>query len=89
MAFSLESERPATAAVIFHPFRAVLAWFADRRDRRARQKAFAHLLDLENAMLDDLGIDGSDVLAALEDPRLAGRTLTARRARRADDWLSP
>ena len=82
MAFSLESERPATAAVIFHPFRAVLAWFADRRDRRARQKAFAH-------MLDDLGIDRSDVLAALEDPRLAGRTLTARRARRADDWLSP
>ena len=88
MAFSLSSERPRVAAVTINPFRAVFAWLARARARHARQVALSHLLDLDAALLDDLGIERADVIAALADPRLDGRAFALRRAHRADDWLA-
>lgn len=88
MAFSLSSERPGVAAVTLNPVRALFAWLATARAEQRKRAALSKLLDFDAALLDDLGVDRSDVLAAIADPRQGGRSLAARRARRANDWIS-
>ena len=89
MAFSLESERPTAAAIPVNPLRALFAWIAEMHARHARRVALSQLLDLDAALLDDLGIDRQVVVEALQRPSAdAGRLLTARRARSSRDWLS-
>lgn len=89
MAYSLGSERPSVAAVTPNPVRALLAWIADQRAKHARRIALSRLLELDAAMLDDLGIDRQDVIEALRDPGVGvGQVLAAKRARSSYDWLS-
>ena len=88
MAFSLESERPSVVAFPVNPLRALFAWIVDARAKHARRVALSTLLEMDAAMLDDLGIDRQDVVEALRDPTVdAGRTLSAKRARSSRDWL--
>jgi uncharacterized protein YjiS (DUF1127 family) len=88
MAFSLESERPSAVALSIGPLRAFLSWIGERRAKHAQRVALSSLLDLDSSMLDDLGVNRQDVIEALQRPVEAGRTLHARRARAAQDWLS-
>lgn len=89
MAYSLGSERPSVAAVTLHPIRALLAWIADQRAKHARRVALSRLLELDAAMLDDLGIERQDVVEALRHPDArVGHALAAKRARASYDWLS-
>ena len=89
MAYSLSSERPDTAAASFvNPFRAFARWMAGARAKRAQRIALSTLLDYDGALLDDLGIDRGDVIAALQHPNpRTGAALAARRARASRDWL--
>jgi uncharacterized protein YjiS (DUF1127 family) len=86
---SLFDERPDEAASSFAPFKALAAWIGNFRAKHAQRVALSNLLDLEQSLLDDLGINREDVLEALSNPAArAGRDLAARRARRASDWLA-
>jgi uncharacterized protein YjiS (DUF1127 family) len=86
---SLFDERPDEAASSFAPFRAFAAWVGNLRARHAQRVALSNLLELDQSLLDDLGIDRQDVFEALSQPgRLAGSRLSARRARRARDWFA-
>jgi uncharacterized protein YjiS (DUF1127 family) len=91
MAFLLSSERPAVAAVTFNPVTGLFRWLAKARAERAQRLALANLLELDAALLDDLGIDRQDVIEAMhnDSPGTAGRTLSARRAASARNWLNP
>jgi uncharacterized protein YjiS (DUF1127 family) len=85
---SLFDERPDVAARPFHPLRTFAGWIANARARRARRVALSNLLDFDAALLEDLGINRSDVVEALQNPHdEAGRTLTRRRAESSRDWL--
>lgn len=90
MAYSLFGERPDTAAASSaNLFQAFARWVADARAKRAQHVALSNLLDYDDAMLSDLGVNRGDVLAALSHSRgRAGRTLSARRAQSSRDWLS-
>jgi uncharacterized protein YjiS (DUF1127 family) len=90
MAYSLFSERPDTAAASsLNPFLALARWVAEARAKHAQRVALSNLLDYDQALLNDLGIDRSDVISALQYPTArAGDALAARRARSSRDWLS-
>lgn len=83
MALSLPGERSLAAASSASPFVAFVRWIARAQAARTRRVALKALLDLDHARLNDLGISRDDVTAALAAPTLAGRTLTAARARNA------
>lgn len=90
MAFLLSSERPSVPAVPLNPFRAIFAWLSDQRAKRAQRAALTGLLDLDAALLKDLGIERHDVFEALRQPQAdAGKTLAARRAEASRNWPSP
>lgn len=89
MAYSLSSERLSVAAIRFNPARALMAWIGSLRARHAQRVALSNLLEFDAALLDDLGIERSDVVDALQNPaRNVGARLSARRARSARDWLA-
>lgn len=92
MAYSLlYGERPTVAAAESRSglVPTFVAWVAKVRARHTQRVALSNLLDLDAALLADLGIARSDVVEALDRPAgLAGKALTARRARSANDWLS-
>jgi uncharacterized protein YjiS (DUF1127 family) len=90
MAYSLFSERPDTAALSpVTPLQAFVRWFADARAKHAQRVALSNLLDYDDALLRDLGIQRDDVISALQYPsNRAGDALSARRARASRDWLS-
>ena len=83
MALSLSGERSPAAASSDNPFVAFTRWIAKAQAARTRRAALSALLDLDHAQLSDLGISRDDVTAAIATPSLAGRTLTAARARSA------
>jgi uncharacterized protein YjiS (DUF1127 family) len=86
---SLFDERPDVAASSFEPLKALFAWFGNLRAKHAQRVALSSLLDFDQALLDDLGIDRQDVVEALRHPHAsAAKSLTDRRARRASDWLT-
>jgi hypothetical protein len=86
---SLFDERPDVAAASSNPARAFFAWIGNLRAKHARRVALSNLLDYDNAMLDDLGIERSDIIDALQFPtQSAGARLHARRARNARYWLT-
>jgi uncharacterized protein YjiS (DUF1127 family) len=85
----LFSERPSAAAASANPFRAFAAWVAAVRAKRAQRVALANLLELDAALLDDLGIDRQDVINALQHPHAeAAHALTARREQTSRAWLA-
>jgi uncharacterized protein YjiS (DUF1127 family) len=90
MAYSLFGERPDTAAASsVNPFRAFALWIADARAKHARRVALSNLLDYDDAMLSDLGLNRDDVISALRYPsNRAGGALSARRAKASRDWLT-
>lgn len=90
MAYSLFSERPDTAAASpVTPLQALVRWFTDARAKHAQRVALSTLLDYDEALLKDLGINRDDVVLALQYPsHRVGNTLSARRAKAARDWLS-
>ena len=91
MAYSLLfSERPQVAGVAsINPLRALARWVADMRTRRAQRIALSSLLDLDAALLADMGISRHDVLEALRCPSMqAGQQLAARRAMASAAWLT-
>ncbi|HEY0918801.1 hypothetical protein [Devosia sp.] len=82
MAYLLAGERPARAPVPAHPLAGFFRWLAAVRTRRARRLALQDLLELDAALLADLGISREDVFAAMRHPpRDAGEALAACRAR--------
>ena len=86
---SLFDERPDEAASSFAPLKALYAWVENLRAKHAQRVALSNLLDFDQALLDDLGIDRHDVVEALSHPLgRAGHDLAARRARRSSDWLA-
>ena len=86
---SLFDERPDVAASSFEPFKALLAWLGNLRAKHAQRVALSNLLDFDQTLLDDLGIDRQDVVEALRHPHAsAAKSLAATRARRASDWLT-
>jgi uncharacterized protein YjiS (DUF1127 family) len=86
---SLFDERPDVAAASWNPARAFFAWVGNMRSKHAQRVALSNLLDLDGAMLDDLGIERADVIEALQYPtQSAGARLSARRARNARYWLT-
>lgn len=88
MAYSLSGERPAMAAVPTLPFSGFFAWLAKTKARRTQRVALAALLDFDDAMLDDLGINRQDVVDAIgHHPAGGGAFLHARRASRARSWF--
>jgi uncharacterized protein YjiS (DUF1127 family) len=90
MAFLLSSERPVVAAVTFNAVKGLLRWLGRVRAERAQRVALANLLELDAAMLDDLGIDRQDVIQAMNStPDAAGKTLATRRATSARNWRNP
>ncbi len=86
MAYLLTGGRSARAAA--HPFVTNFRhWLAAARTRRARRSALQNLLELDAALLDDLGISRADVFDAMRHPpRSAGEALAACRALRARHW---
>jgi uncharacterized protein YjiS (DUF1127 family) len=89
MAYSLSGERPAVAAVSTNPFVGFVTWLARTRAGRTRRIALASLLDFDDALLDDLGINRQDVVDALRHhpQEASGAMLHARRASRARSWF--
>ncbi len=87
MAYLLSSERPAVAAAQSNSIRTFLAWIAKVNAARARRRALVHLLEFDDAMLDDIGIRRSDLFDAMHSP-YAGQTLSQRRAAAARHWLN-
>jgi uncharacterized protein YjiS (DUF1127 family) len=86
---SLFDERPDVAASSFEPLRALFAWLGNWRAKHAQRVALSSLLDFDQALLDDLGIDRQDVVEALRRPHsTAAKSLAATRARRASEWLA-
>ncbi|MDB5585812.1 MAG: hypothetical protein JWP26_782 [Devosia sp.] len=88
MALVLSGERSSAAAVSNNPVRAVFAWFAKARAGQARRVALTNLLERDNHRLDDLGINRADLFEALRDDQRA-KSLAARRAASARNWLNP
>lgn len=89
MAYLLSGERPAHAAVTTNPFQGLVRWLARARTARAQRTALQNLLELDAALLDDLGINRHDVAEAMRNPpRSAGEALAARRALNARNWLN-
>jgi uncharacterized protein YjiS (DUF1127 family) len=86
---SLFDEQPVVAARPFHPLSAFAGWIAAARAKHAQRVALSNLLEFDAALLEDLGISRNDVVEALQHPHsIAGRTLAARRAESARDWLA-
>lgn len=84
MALSLYGERPSAAAMPVSPFAVFARWVAKAQAARTRRTALAALMDLDQARLDDLGLERQDVVAALRlNGTAAGRQLTAARAVKA------
>lgn len=88
MAYSLSSERPAVAAAQSNPIKAVFAFFAKRNADRAKRRTLGNLLELDDALLADIGVTRNDLYDAMHSPR-AGQTLNQRRAAAARNWLNP
>lgn len=85
MAYSLFGERPAAAAHTQSLFSSFRNWLEVTRRERAHRAAFKSLLELDEHLLDDVGVSRQDIVDAMERP-LAGRSLEAKRARRARAW---
>ncbi|HMQ58114.1 MAG TPA: DUF1127 domain-containing protein [Rhizobiaceae bacterium] len=47
---------------------AIRAWRARRREQREARDAFANLISLDDAILDDIGISRADVIWGLRQP---------------------
>ncbi len=91
MAYSLLfGERPLAPATSTKsgPLHMLFGWYANARERRVQRLALSALLELDAAMLEDLGIEREDIIEALHQPHRAGARLASRRAQRADHWLS-
>lgn len=88
MAYSLSSERPAVAAAQSNPILALFAMFAKFKANRAQRRVLGNLLELDDAMLRDIGVTRNDLYDAMHSPR-AGQTLSQRRAAAARNWLNP
>ena len=86
MAYSLTSERPAVAADSYNLFSAFANWLAKGKADRTQRVALTALLDFDESLLDDLGINRQDVVEAIRHPQ-GGATLTSRRATRARAWF--
>ncbi len=85
MALSLPGERSVAAGSRLTPIHGFFAWIAQVKANRARRTALRGLLDLDPAQLKDLGIDRSDIAAAIaaRNGRTPGMVLNAARARSA------
>ncbi len=88
MAFSLRGERPGVAAISFDPIALVRAWAAAVLARRARKAAVKSLMELDDHLLDDVGVERQDLFEALNQPSAVGSRLAARRAARSRAWLA-
>lgn len=87
MAYLLSRGRFMVAAHTPNPLAAVSAWLAKRRAQRLQRLALAALLELDVALLDDLGIDRLDLLDAMRtDAETGGAFLATRRAQRSENW---
>ena len=84
----LSGERPALAAALAHPLRAIGHWFAELKARRARRTALQSLLEFDQSRLDDLGIERQDLFEALHSPsQRPGMRLARKRAESSRNWL--
>lgn len=78
---------PTTPAPFFEEaFERIAAFAREHRARRRQRIALAHLLELDAARLDDLGINVHDVTEAMSAPRTGVLLLEDRRAQRATTW---
>lgn len=84
MAYPLFGERHSTAAFFVHPVRALLRWIGRIRARRAQRMSLARLLDLDPALLRDVGIERRDVIEAMELPHPHASSLFDARRRRLE-----
>jgi uncharacterized protein YjiS (DUF1127 family) len=82
MTLVIPGERPAAAAPVLAPLRALGRWLARGRARRAQRLALSSLLDLDAHRLADLGLNRGDLFDALRAEQEAARVLSERRARR-------
>ena len=89
MALVLSGERPSAAAASFNPLRALVRLFAIARAERAQRLALKSLLALDEARLDDLGINRGDLFDALHMAQRPTRLLAQRRAARTGDQPNP
>lgn len=90
MAYLLSGERPAVAAVSSNPLAVLARWFVKGRAARTQKLALNNLLELDEHRLEDLGINRQDLFDALNHaPQPTTRTLSARRASSARNWLNP
>ena len=85
MALSLPGERSIAAGSHASPIRALFAWLARAKANRTRRIALVSLMNLDAALLRDIGIDAQDVAEAMHarDGRTPGMVLNAARARNA------
>jgi uncharacterized protein YjiS (DUF1127 family) len=85
MALSLPGERSVAAGSHVNPIRALVTWFARATTNRRRRTPLESLLDLDAALLHDLGITAQDVAEAMaaRNGRTPGMVLNAARARNA------
>lgn len=89
MAYLLSSERPVAAATSASFLSGFYGWVVSLRKTRAQRVALVNLLELDDTRLADLGIERSDIHAAIRNPqRSAGALLSARRATSAKAWLN-
>ncbi len=86
MAYSLFGERPAMAAASHTPFAGFTRWLAARKAEQRRRAALTRLMELDDSLLDDLGVNRGDVLDAVRNPTTAGLRLARSRARTVDAW---
>jgi uncharacterized protein YjiS (DUF1127 family) len=66
-------------------FSSISAWHR----KSAQRRALRSLLQYDAHMLEDLGINRSDLFDAFDEPSWAAHGLDLRRARRATSWLPP
>lgn len=85
MALVLSGERSSAAAVSINPVRAVVAWFAKLRAKRAQRQALQNLLALDAHRLEDLGLNRGDLFDAMAAGERPTRLLTERRTRNLRD----
>ena len=80
---TVEFTTSTTSSFFEAAFETIARHVRSARTRRTQRIALLALMDMDAGRLDDLGLDASDVMAALAAPPPAGRILAARRAQRA------
>lgn len=85
MALSLPGERSVSAGSSLSPIRLLSSWLVQTRKAAARRKTLQTLMELDDARLNDLGIDRGDIAEALlsRNGRTPGMVLNSARARNA------